>query len=130
MNGIQKGHGCNSWLIQPYQDLLSEILFTSDTNFKLQPVALLNKEGELIAGEIGYRIGKVYTSLTGFMDRSNPDHNHAGKLQMYLLAKYLQEEGIQFWNLGHPGMQYKLDLGAEILPRNQFLSMWEKHVID
>ena len=120
--GVRQCHGENCWLIPPYEDLLQQLLTSPD--LQLLPVGLLNKENQLIAGEIGYKTGHIYTSLTGFFDRTNPVHNHAGKLQMHLLAQQLQEENISFWNLGHPGMQYKLDLGAKVFLRKEFLKIW------
>ena len=127
MNGVKQCHSDNCWLIPPYANLLRQLRSIPDPNFQLIPVGLLNKDDHLIAGEIGYRTGRIYTSLTGFFDRSDPDHNHAGKLQMHLLAKHLEKQNFAFWNLGHPGMQYKLDLGAKALPRTEFLSLWEEH---
>lgn len=127
INGVKQCHAENCWLISPYEELLAKIDSISDPNFQLLPVGLLNKKGQLIAGEIGYRTGNIYTSLTGFFDRTNPVHNHAGKLQMHLLAKHLHEHNFAFWNLGHPGMQYKLDLGAKVFPRAEFLRIWSEH---
>jgi len=47
---------------------------------------------------------------------------------MTLLAKYLQNNNFSFWNLGHPYMQYKLDLGATVLSRIDFLEKWLKAI--
>ena len=77
-----------------------------------------------MAGEIGYRVGRVYTSLTGFFDRHDPELRNVGKLQLVLLARHLQAAGFAFWNLGQPEMQYKRDLGARVLPRPVFLRRW------
>ena len=40
------------------------------------------------------------------------------------LAKYLEKENYAFWNLGHPYMQYKFDLGAIKYSRDEFLKRW------
>ena len=77
----------------------------------------------LIAGEIGYKIGKTYTSLSGF-SKKDKKYNNWGKLQMILLAKHLEENSFSFWNLGHPYMQYKFDLGAKLYSREDFLEKW------
>lgn len=122
--GIHHCHGANCWVIPAYQNLLQVFLKQSWDNFEFMPVGLLNKDGQLIAGEIGYRIGKTYTSLTGFFYRSDRTHNHAGKWQLHLLAKELEQQGVEFWNLGHPGMQYKMDLGAITTQRDVFLKRW------
>lgn len=31
------------------------------------------------------------------------------------------------WNLGHPQLQYKVDLGAKIYNRKEFLELWNKN---
>ena len=46
------------------------------------------------------------------------------KLQMVLLALYLEKNNYSFWNLGHPYMQYKFDLGAKLYSRDDFLKRW------
>ncbi|CAD7966391.1 unnamed protein product [Amoebophrya sp. A120] len=101
---------------------------------------------KLIAGECGYSFGKVYTSLTGFCDKSKPN---CGLLQMWLLGKWLERNQYDFWNLGHPPrkkkkptakkageaadtqeeagdmtMKYKSDLGGHVLQRADFLAKW------
>lgn len=124
VEGIQTLHGANCWVIPPYQQLLHTLIEGTWEDFEVIPVGLINVDGQLIAGEIGYRIGETYTSLTGFHDRSNPVHNHAGKLQLHLLAEHFERQGLKFWNLGHPGMQYKADLGAITTQRDKFLRRW------
>lgn len=123
IEGIENCHGENNWMTGQYLRLLPRLLSGSWDGFELMPVGLVNGEGELVAGEIGYRCGGIYTSLTGFSDRSR---NHAGKLQLLRLGEYLRDAGYAFWNLGHPYMQYKLDLGAKILKRADFLKRWRK----
>ena len=78
----------------------------------------------LVAGELGYTTGSVYTSLSGFCTRSDREWRHFGNLQLLLLAKALETRGYAFWNLGHPGMAYKRALGAQTLPRRKFLARW------
>eukprot|EP01061_Rhynchopus_euleeides_P039615 TRINITY_DN6795_c0_g4_i1.p2 TRINITY_DN6795_c0_g4~~TRINITY_DN6795_c0_g4_i1.p2 ORF type:complete len:277 (+),score=55.08 TRINITY_DN6795_c0_g4_i1:54-884(+) len=83
---------------------------------------------ELVAGEIGYTVGCIYTSLTGFSDTTG--HPSCGKIQLCALVKYLVGKGIHFVNLGHPPygerMKYKTDIGAKVLPRKDFLDMWSR----
>jgi len=76
-----------------------------------------------LAGEIGYIIGSTYTSLSGFSIKEK-QYSNWGKLQMVLLSKYLDTNNFSFWNLGHPYMQYKLDMGAKVLSRIEFLERW------
>ncbi len=80
---------------------------------------------QLVAGEIGYKIGATYTSLSGFSIKDKGFNNY-GKLQLVLLAKYLQKNNYQFWNLGHPYMKYKFDLGATLFKREDFLQIWQE----
>ena len=77
--------------------------------------------GGLVAGGRGVRTGRVYTSLTGFMNRDDPELSNVGKLQLFRLGEWLREDGFAFWNLGHPYMQYKIDLGGAIVQRPDFL---------
>jgi len=71
----------------------------SKCNMKVHSIELYNEADVLVAGEIGYSFGTTYTSLTGFYDKSVPN---AGKLQLVLLCKWLQQKGYSFWNFGHP----------------------------
>jgi Leu/Phe-tRNA-protein transferase len=120
---INKFHK-DSWINKKYKDMLLDILSKKHDNFELLTFELYDKKGEkLIAGEIGYKIGRVYTSLTGFSNRDKI-YNNYGKLQLVLLSKYLQKENYEFWNLGHACLQYKIDLGSIILKRKEFLERW------
>lgn len=113
----------DSWLYEEYIQIVRELFSKRVDNFVMMSVELCNSEGELVAGELGYKIGGVYTSLTGFFKKEKRYKNY-GKLQMVLLAHYLEKEGFSFWNLGHPFMQYKLDLGAKVYSRDRFLNRW------
>lgn len=113
-----------SWIDGKYLALLHAMKDYRSNNFALMTAEVRCREtGRLVAAEIGYRIYRTYTSLSGFMVKEKR-YNHYGKLQMTLLAHYLESNGYSFWNLGHPYMQYKLDLGAKILDRQEFLSIW------
>jgi len=115
----------DNWLKAEYKELMKRLYKKSYENFRLISVALLSsKSGEIIAGEIGYIIGKTYTSLSGFSSREKEYANY-GTLQLVLLGKYLQEQGFSFWNLGHPHMPYKKRLGVKILSREKFLPLWQ-----
>jgi len=111
----------NSWLSPQYCKTL-RATETLDTNFKVI-TAYIEEDGNIIAGEIGYIIGKTYTSLSGFSSRDKQYHNY-GTAQLVLLAQYLEQQGFAFWNLGQPYMDYKLALGAKIYERNIFLKRW------
>jgi len=107
-----------SWVRGRYVKLLEELNMLNRDDFKLLSV-VLKKDDTITAGEIGYITNNIYTSLSGFSLRT---YNHFGKLQLVMLSKYLQNLGLSFWNLGHPYMQYKLDLGAKIYTREEFLA--------
>jgi len=115
----------NCWLTPKYHDMLKATQRTDD-NFQLIS-AYIEEDGVLIAGEIGYIIGNTYTSLSGFSSREK-DYRNYGTLQLVLLARYLQENGFAFWNLGQSYMPYKFALGAKQYDRMQFLRYWFDHI--
>ena len=117
-----------NWLKDEYAELLKSLYinYADENNFKIVSVELICKDsGELISGEVGYIIGRAYTSLSGFSSKEKKYANY-GTLQLVLLAKYLQENGFEFWNLGHPHMEYKQKLGCKTLSRGEFLKRWNK----
>ena len=120
---IQEYHTDN-WLEGKYITLLKNLRSYKDNEFTIMSVELIDKQtNRIVAGEIGYAINSTYTSLTGFFTREKR-YNNWGKLQLVLLAEYLKNNDFSFWNLGHPYMQYKLDLGASVLNRKDFLRRW------
>ena len=119
-----------NWLKGEYKELLKKLYINNDkrAEFKTISIELTCKESnELIAGEVGYIIGKTYTSLSGFSSRDKRYANY-GTLQLVLLSKYLQDNGFKFWNLGHPHMEYKQRLGCKIYSRSKFLELWNKAI--
>nr|PUA89471.1 leucyl/phenylalanyl-tRNA protein transferase [Toxoplasma gondii TgCATBr9] len=72
----------------------------------------------LCAGEIGVRIGGVYTSLTGFSFV-----NEAGNVQLAALGILLKLTGIRLWDVGME-LAYKKSLGSQTLPRPEFLRLF------
>ena len=112
-------------MIQPYRDVL-RALKDSWQKYNLQLLSIELWDGEkLIGGEIGYIIGSIYTSLSGFFDREN--YRNIGKVQLLSLASLLKKSGYEFWNMGHPHMDYKFNLGAIEYQRRDFLTMWIKY---
>jgi len=125
VNGIQDYHHDN-WIEKDYLALLYKLSKYKHKNidFELLCCELTSTEtNRLVAGEIGYRINSTYTSLSGFTTKEKRFNNY-GKLQMTLLSQYLEKKQYSFWNMGHPYMQYKIDLGAKILSREEFLIKW------
>ena len=116
----------DSWLNSEYKEMLLELLKIKNQSFQLLGFELISSNtNKTIGGEIGYKIGKTYTSLTGFFKREK-EYNNCGKLQLVFLSKYLEKENYDFWNLGHACLQYKIDLGAKVLKRKEFLIKWFK----
>ncbi|WP_265734377.1 hypothetical protein [Malaciobacter marinus] len=123
---INEYHG-DSWIVKEYkQTLLNLKNYKGNIDFELLACSIEDKNTKkIIAGEIGYKVGTVYTSLSGFSSKERRFNNY-GKLQLVLLAKYLEESGFSFWNLGHPYMKYKFDLGATLYKREDFLNIFRE----
>ncbi len=118
----------NNWLKGNYVNLLESLNRNRDIrdDFIVNSIELIdNRTGQLVAGEVGYSIGTVYTSLSGFSSREKK-HNNAGTLQIVLLARYLHKRGFSFWNMGHPNMEYKKRLGSITYNREEFLQKYYK----
>jgi len=119
-------HHKYNWLKGKYAQLIKNLYINNDERkeFKILSCELVDKESNaLITGEIGYIIGKTYTSLSGFSSREKKYAN-CGTLQLVLLAKQLQNSGFEFWNFGHPHMEYKKRLGCQTYSRSDFLKRW------
>jgi len=76
-------------------------------------------DGKLIAGDIGIQIGRVYTSYTGYHDMPS-----TGSVQLVMLARYLEENKIAFWDFGPDTTTrwetYKLKLGCEKMSNEDY----------
>ena len=109
-----------TWLIDPLC-----AAFVSLHQQPLRGVALHSIEiydgQRLVAGEVGYTTGAIYTSLAGFHRQ-----NGAGSVQLGLLGQVLAQSGFAFWDLGME-LPYKLHLGASCVDRTTFLARWASH---
>ena len=74
-----------------------------------------SSSGKLVGGELGYTVGSIYTSLTGFSLESS-----AGSVQLCALGKLLSKCGFTLWDLGME-MEYKNNLGASLMPREAYV---------
>ncbi len=118
----------HNWLKDEYVQMIQKLYKNKRADFEIYSVELIsNKNQKLIAGEIGYKIGKTYTSLSGFSSKEK-QYTNCGKLQLVLLARYLQKEKFSFWNLGHPHMEYKKQLGSVTYSRKEFLKRWNEAI--
>jgi Leu/Phe-tRNA-protein transferase len=85
---------------------------------RLFSIELWNAEsGKLAAGELGYTVGKIYTSLTGFTNEDT-----AGSIQLATLGTLLHQNGFTTWDLGME-MAYKKALGSRLVPRDEFVRL-------
>ncbi|PHO19025.1 hypothetical protein CPU12_01905 [Malaciobacter molluscorum LMG 25693] len=118
----------DSWIKDEYkQTLLNLQNYPNNLGFEIFSSEIIDKTtNQIIAAEIGYKIGAIYTSLSGFY-RKEKKYNNYGKLQLVLLGKYLLNNGYKLWNLGHPYMKYKFDLGATLLSRIEFIKQLKKY---
>jgi len=124
-------HGRDTWLIPSLLQLFLDLERTPPPGFRLHAVELWSgSEERLVAGELGYSIGRTYTSLSGFCRPEERRWRHFGTLQLHLLARALEERGYAFWNLGHPQLAYKHAIGAQVVPRTRFLQRWRAAVGD
>jgi Leu/Phe-tRNA-protein transferase len=109
-------HGTD-WLTPTLQHIFIQLYETP-----LSPVHIrtfgIYREGKLVAGEFGISIGQVYTSYSGYYEESS-----AGSVQLVHTARYLQNTGYSFWDLGMP-LPYKTNLGAKNLERAQFIQIF------
>ena len=118
-------HGEKSWICEAYQSLVRSLAGDGSTHFAMHGVELWSRRcDELVCGELGYSIGRTYTSLSGFCRPGEPQWRHFGTLQQVLLARALRDAGYAFWNMGHAGLPYKWALGARVVPRQAFLERW------
>jgi len=69
----------------------------------------------LVAGELGYTVGSIYTSLTGYYTESG-----SGMVQLVTLARLLQKNNFQLWDFGMT-MAYKVQLGGKEVLRADWL---------
>jgi len=127
--GLEKVWADRTWLLPEYLQLARQLASVgerkADPGFRLFGTTLCC-DGEPVAGELGYAVGRVYVSLSGYLRREERKWNHFGKLQMVLLARRLEASGFAWWNLGHPSLPYKTRLGAKIIPREEFLQRWDE----
>jgi len=95
------------------------------TPVRLYSVEVWNAEtGVLAGGELGYSVGSIYSSLTGF---SNEDA--AGSVQLVALGKLLTRCGFEYWDLGM-NLEYKRRLGAGLMRRVEFVNTVKRSRVD
>lgn len=107
-------HG-ESWLHPPIVDGFKRLFRSGGVGQVKMHSIEVTREGQLVAGELGYSVGKTYCSLSGFTAVGG-----SGSVQCLGLALLLHERGFDFWDLGM-GMEYKVKMGAREISRVDFL---------
>lgn len=120
IEGIKQSYE-DCWFHDQYERLLVSLHEGVFEDFHMMSTELIDTHtNTLTCGELGYITNNIYTGLTKF-SLKDKEHTNWGTLQRVLLTQYLQNQGVLFSNLGQPKMQYKLDLGAIVYPRKEFL---------
>ena len=112
-----QGRGIVAKLFPPENHLLNQIKPSDNgCEVKLYSIEVWNQQtGELAGGELGYTIGTIYTSLTGFSCQDS-----AGSVQLAALGNILCLSGYEMWDLGM-SLDYKTHLGASLMDRLDFI---------
>lgn len=113
-------HHPQTWLIQPLCKALTHLHQQSLAGVSFHSVEVYDGQN-LVAGEIGYTTGSIYSSLAGFHTQ-----NGSGSVQLALLGMVLGESQFAFWDLGME-VPYKITLGAHVVDRWTFLHQWKTH---
>mmetsp|Transcript_75999 Transcript_75999/g.219478 ORF Transcript_75999/g.219478 Transcript_75999/m.219478 type:complete len:323 (-) Transcript_75999:130-1098(-) len=116
-----KMHG-EGWLYRGLRALLRRLFNVgyrgkSDIHVGVHSFELWDSDGRLVAGDLGYTVGGVYTSMTGFRLQHTQG---AGEVQLVLTAALLCKMGYSWWDLGMV-MKYKAALGARVVSRKDFV---------
>lgn len=121
MLGCIRMHG-EGWLYRGLRWLLRKLFKEGyqgkkDIQVGVHSFELWDANGDLVAGDLGYTVGGVYTSMTGFRTQESKG---AGEVQLLLTASLLHKMGYAWWDLGMV-MKYKAGLGATVMKRSAFL---------
>ncbi|KPA78203.1 hypothetical protein ABB37_06366 [Leptomonas pyrrhocoris] len=129
---IRKQHGEN-WLCKPLRLCLFHMFFNPEKySTKIVITAIRRKkyddrpaiqgtqevmEGELVAGEVGFLVGDIYSSASGAYCV-----NGGGALQLCLTGLCMHAAGCRVWDLGMM-MVYKTALNCFEMPRMKWLKL-------
>jgi len=117
VNMIVDQHGQN-WLCNLIQKSFKEI-YQNPSKFKSKIHSIeIWQDDKLVAGELGYCCGPIYTSLTGAFIQDG-----AGTVQLITLGRLLEQTGFQIWDFGM-SLPYKVNLGGKIVERKEWLDLY------
>lgn len=106
-------------LVQAYV-AVNQLPKSESRGVRFHSVELWDKAtGRLVAGEVGYTVGGIYSSCTGFALKK--EFPGAGTLQLAALGKWLQQRGFALWDLGM-ALDYKKELGGKEQPRRAWVA--------
>lgn len=109
----------DTWLCDELCNVFEEINSTPDESTAIDSVEIWH-DGKIVAGEIGFKTGTAYASLSGFHTEDNIGH-----VQMAVLGLWLRENGFAYWDLGM-SLPYKYRYGAADYDRDEQESMLNK----
>lgn len=112
-----RNHYPDTWLIEPLCQAFANLHHQPMAGVSFHSIEVYDGE-TLVAGEIGYTTGSIYSSLAGFHTQ-----NGSGSVQLGLV---LAESQFAFWDLGME-VPYKTTLGVHIVDRKTFLHQWNTH---
>lgn len=111
------------WLADEFAEmytLVNKLPASARRGISFLSVELWHREsGRLVAGEIGYTVGKIYSSCTGFALKE--EFSGAGTFQLAALGRLLVKCGFECWDLGME-LKYKKELGGEMHPRASWIA--------
>ena len=116
----------HNWLTKRYFDTMVAASSDETVNFVMHCIELYEEDADVgstlpLAGEIGFSIGRVYTSLSGWTQvRSAKNY---GTVQLCLLGRWLQKLRYAFWSLGHCYCPVSDNLIAKNVMSSQFNSL-------
>jgi len=106
--------GINTNIVEIQSD--GKLNLSATCAVRLYSVELWNiNTGKLAAGELGYSVGTIFTSLTGFSAEDS-----AGSVQLAALGSLLSRYSFDMWDLGME-LEYKSRLGAHNMERDKFV---------
>jgi Leu/Phe-tRNA-protein transferase len=105
----------NNWMSSMLVQSLKRVYLTKPDELRMLVWEVWNREDVLVAVEIGYLHGKIYTSMSGAFEEDG-----AGSVQLAVTAGWLLQSNVLIWDFGMQ-MEYKQGLGAKTISRSEWL---------